>query len=136
MLGQPKFVQNFFNIPLGLISRIEKYILLPQEIKDPYNQSNPSNSRNYIEIWTKDNRQLKLLFHQKDAALCLEIGKILDQNCFYDTVHGQMSLSHLQGSFPYRYIIDINDSNWTKFKDGWFLYPDIRLEAQRWGLDF
>lgn len=30
----------------------------------------------------------------------------------------------------------MKESNWTKYRDGWFVYQDIQSEARRWGIDF
>jgi hypothetical protein len=43
---------------------------------------------------------------------------------------------HFDRSFPYQFKIDVNDSNWMNYKNGWGLYTDIRLEAKRQGIDF
>lgn len=47
-----------------------------------------------------------------------------------------MELSQFQKTFPFKYTIDINQYNWTHYKNGWNVYPDIRQEAKRMGIDF
>ena len=43
---------------------------------------------------------------------------------------------HFERSFPYKFKIDVNDSNWMNYINGWSLYSDIRQEAKRQGIEF
>ena len=58
MNDQPNFVFDFFNIPLGLISRIEKNLVSDIKIKGPSQHV----KENSIEIYSKDGRYLKFHF--------------------------------------------------------------------------
>lgn len=38
-------------------------------------------------------------------------------------------------AFPYDYKIEVTHKNWMNYVDGWSLYPDIRSEMTRQGVD-
>lgn len=66
MQDQPRFVHEFFNVPVGLICRIDKQVNLAMDHKNQNNLYNYNNnikeSQNQIEVYTKDNRHFKLTF--------------------------------------------------------------------------
>ena len=130
MTRQHKFVKEFFNIPLGYISRIEKQLNLQQD-----NYANNQSNKNFIEIFTKDNRYFKFKFHFQDTDLCQKLAKAIDKQCFID-YEGQMMAQHFERSFPFKFKLDVNDSNWMNYVNGWQLYTDIRKEAKRQGIEF
>ena len=47
-----------------------------------------------------------------------------------------MSEKRFFNSFPYKYKIDVNDSNWARYQDGWAIYKGIKNEAIRMGITF
>ena len=71
-----------------------------------------------------------MVFSNKDYQLCEEYYAVLEQNCF---VAG--SEKRFLNQFPFHYKIDVNDTNWARFKDGWSLYKDIRADAGRMGVN-
>jgi hypothetical protein len=88
-------VKEFFNIPLGYISRIDKQLNLHQD-----NYDNSVGNKNFIEIYTKDNRYFKFKFHFQDTDLCQKLAKAIEKQCFVD-YDGQMMAGHFERSFPY-----------------------------------
>ena len=86
---------------------------------------------NYIEIYTKDNRYYKLIFTQNDSEMCSEYYHIIDALCFIDPTE-----KRFKDAFLYQYKIDINDSNWARYQDGWSIFKDISNEATRMGVTF
>jgi len=32
-------------------------------------------------------------------------------------------------------MVEINDSNWLNYKDGWAIYTDVKSDATRMGID-
>mmetsp|Transcript_10506 Transcript_10506/g.17615 ORF Transcript_10506/g.17615 Transcript_10506/m.17615 type:complete len:568 (-) Transcript_10506:33-1736(-) len=122
-------------VPLGLISRIDKYLITPWDGKDMYSQVNKFNEFNHLDILTKDNRVYKLFFATGDKELCTKVSKLLNTISFVDRSQG-LSLSVYQHTFPFKFALDINENNWMDFRDGWYVYTDIRAEAKRQGIDF
>ena len=131
---QPNFVREFFNIPIGMISRVDSSINIQLDSskgqKYTYNQS----GQNQIEIHTKDNRYFKLTFYQLNALDCHEIWSQLDALTFIDS-DSKHGVSLLPNSFLFNHYIDINDNNWTRFVDGWQIYSSIEADVKRMGID-
>lgn len=56
---------------------------------------------------------------------------MLENIAFLDS-NGAISPHNLfHNGFPYAFKIDVNDSNWVNYHDGWSLYVDIRAEMKR-----
>ena len=55
--NQPSFVKQFFNVPMGNISRCEKQVsVIPDNQRQNQNYYNANQTQNFIEIHTKDGR--------------------------------------------------------------------------------
>lgn len=133
MRRQPNFVREFFNIPLGLISRIEKTVSMPNDPSKVNKYNAYSNQPvNYLEVYTKDMRQFKFVFSNLDGDFCNDFFNSLDRACFIDN---SLGFGMLSNTFSFCHAIDINDQNWINFVDGWAIYEDVTRDAARMGID-
>lgn len=48
---------------------------------------------------------------------------------------GQMSINAFERSFPYKFKINVNESNCVNYTNGWETYADIAKEIRRQGID-
>ena len=131
---QPNFVREFFNIPIGMISRVEHSINIQLDSSKGQKYNYNQQGQNFIEIHTKDNRYFKLTFFQLNALDCHEIWAQLDALTFIDGEE-KKSISLLPNSFLFNHYIDINDNNWTRYVDGWRMYESIEADVARMGID-
>jgi len=123
-------VKDFFNIPIGLISRVDKTLINSDAAKKGKSQQNKENT---AEIHTKDGRLIKLSF-PRDPKMIFQFSKVMEHVTFFDTTN-PMQLKQLEMAFPYSHKIEINQLNWINFSDGWLIYSDILGEAKRQGID-
>ena len=86
-------------------------------------------------MYTKDNRHFKFTFGATENQQCIQTHELLEKAAFLD-VNGTISPANLfNHGFPYIFKINVNDSNWMNYVDGWSLYVDIRNEMKRQGVD-
>ena len=134
---QPHYVKEYFNVPFGFINRCERTVNIyndPNKKKTAYDNNLP---QNFIEIYTKDNRYFKLIFGNLEGDICNELWHTLDKHLFVDINIKEEGfiLPKFTNTFPYHHVIDINDQNWTQYKDGWQIYENIAQDATRMGID-
>lgn len=133
MSGQSKFVYEFFNVPIGMISRIEKQYHVPQEAAKK-SANNFASQPNYIEIITKDGRQFKYTFGLAEHEDCKEAARVLINAAFLDQ-DGKVSYAKMPRGFPFHHRIEVMEANWMNYQDGWSLFTDMANEVQRMGIN-
>ena len=99
MSAQTKNVFEFFNIPIGFISRIEQSYHIPVEAAKK-SANTFASQPNYIEIQTKDGRGFKFTFGLAEFEDCAKVHKVLENTAFLDK-DGRPYIPRLKHSFPF-----------------------------------
>ena len=108
-------MDDYLNLPLTCINKIDKTI----------NQDKKANKPNYLEIYTKDFRYMKLVFDSMED--CNNANLRIQMLAFPET--------ELHDIFAFQYFYPSMDIN-EYLENGWDIYHSPDSEFKRQGLTF
>eukprot|EP00347_Sterkiella_histriomuscorum_P008157 403346164 len=111
----PIFIEQYLNIPLTCINKIDKTII-----------DKKTSKTNFLEIYTKDFRYIKLVFDSADH--CNDAHQRMQLMAFPET--------ELKDVFAFKYFDPQLDLQRENIQNGWDIYQSPDIEFKRQGVSF